>query len=101
LRALNDQEELMTKLTATLLAGAFALATAAAYAQMSNSPAPKTGNAPNGVTTSTSGVEKDETMSRGTAKSGMKKSSTKKNQTTGAGSTQGTTSKPGAGVDKD
>jgi hypothetical protein len=89
----------MKKLTATLLAGAFALATTAAFAQ--TSPAPKTGNAPNGITTSTSGVEKDETMSRGTAKSGMKKTSTKKSQTTGAGGTQGTPSKPGAGVDKD
>jgi hypothetical protein len=92
----------MKKLTATLLAGAFALATTAAFAQMSNSPAPKTGNAPNGTSTSTSGVEKDETVPGG-MKSGMKKSSTKmkKNQTTGSGNFNGSTSKPGAGVDKD
>lgn len=90
----------MKKLITTFLAGAFAFAVTAAFAQTS-SPAPKTGNAPNGVTTSTSGAEKDETMPGG--KAGMKKSSAKmkKHQTTGAGSYQGNTSKPGAGADKD
>jgi hypothetical protein len=99
----------MKKLITALLAGAFAFGLSAAYAQMNTGP--RTGNAPNGVDTSTSGVEKDETIPKSRAKSGMKRSGTrssvsagmkaKKSQTTGSGSYQGTTSKPAAGVDKD
>jgi hypothetical protein len=90
----------MKKLITAFLAGAFALAVTAAFAQMN--PAPKTGNAPNGTTTSTSGVEKDETIPKAGMNAGKKSSAKmKKNQTTGSGNFNGSTSKPGAGVDKD
>ena len=100
----------MTKITTVLVAGAFALATSAAIAQVSGNTkngqsmdSNGAGNAPAAI--GSSSVNENGNMKAAGSKPGakMKASDSAQMKKKGSGTTgsAGSTSKPGAGVDKD
>ena len=92
----------MKKLTTALIAGAFALATTAAFAQTQTPNAGAGNSSPSGSINSSSRVNKDDSMSNTKAKHGANDKMMKKDQTTGSssGSAMGNSSDSGSSVKK-